>query len=52
MITLPTLLVIILVVVLLTYGGYGRSRWAWGAPGDIVAVLVVLLVVLLLVGRI
>lgn len=41
------LLVIILVLVLLGYGGYGRRAWALGWPGDVIGFLLVLVLVVL-----
>lgn len=46
------LLVIIIILWLAGYFGYGRSRWGWGPHGDWGTVILIVLIVLILVGRI
>lgn len=46
-----TLIVLVVLVAWLSgYFGYGRTRWAWGRNGDIGALLVVLVLLVLLFG--
>lgn len=45
---LAVILVVLLILWLSGYIGYGRSRWGWGRPGDIGTVLLIVLVLVLL----
>lgn len=47
---LGILLLIILILWLGGYFGYGRSRWGWGPSGDVGTVLLIVVILLLLGG--
>jgi hypothetical protein len=47
---LEIILVVLLILWLGGYIGYGRSRWGWGRSGDIGTIILVILILVLLFG--